>query len=493
MQAMDRIQLRCATWLRGISGSCLVEPVTEVSGEGLILESRRCGCVHQSGAGLLTARPHHEYPRYLHRHHHQHPTPHHRLDRVTVVDDWPDVIDDLTAWTEQSHQAHTENRWPNSFIARASHEHDALTPLVVIAQHPPDDPDQLARLVALTPAAVAVVGVGEFAAATVIDCQPNQLVIRDLGLICEPPQHLAAGTVEQIADLVESIETTTPTPETTNGDTAGTSMAATPPPPSDHHPTDQDRPADGEPYHDPPADIIVRVLGDITVDGATKPLTPKQTAVTVYIALNSPVSGDRIEDAIWASPTTGSRRKRLANILSECRRALGSRHLPAAVDGRYTIATTVTTDLDLFDRRVTAASTQPPADAIATLQGALDLVRGPVLTYRATDRWSYTWVDLENWVSRWEPKIAAVAQHLTELCLDHHDPTGAIHAATHALGIVPTHIGLTEALMRAHAANDEPTSIDAVYHAHANALEQLDLDDTTRDLYHQLRRTRTTA
>ncbi|HWL41528.1 MAG TPA: LysM peptidoglycan-binding domain-containing protein [Ilumatobacter sp.] len=410
-----------------------------------------------------------------------------RLERVTVADDWSDVIDDLTAWTEQSHRAHTEHRWPNSFVARATHDHDALTPLVVIAQQPPDDPDQLSRLAALTPAAVAVVVVGELAAATVIDCQPHQLVIRDLGLICEP-QRLTIETVEQIADLLEPVGTTT-SPPAANGDTPTPTHSMTTPPASD------DEPADQHPSRDPSADIIVRLLGDITIDGAPRSLTPKQTAVTTYIALNGPVSGDRIEDAIWAAPTSGSRRKRLANILSECRKALGSRHLPAAIDGRYTTAITVTTDLELFDRRVVAASTQPPTEAIVTLRAALDLVRGPVFTYRAADRWSYTWIDLENWVSRWEPKIAAVAQHLTELCLDHHDPTGAIHAATHALGIVPTHIGLTEALMRAHAANNDPTSIDAVYRAHANALEQLDLDDvadTTRDLYDQLRRARAT-
>src|SRR5690606_25448912 len=119
--------------------------------------------------------------------------------------------------------------------------------------------------------------------------------------------------------------------------------------------------------------------------------------------------------------------KRLANTVSECRSVLGARNLPVATnDGRYTTAPTVVTDLGLFDRRVAYAANQPPSDAIDTLRGALSLVTGPVFTYRNPDRYSYTWVDLDNWVSRWEPKIAHVAQHTAQLCLDHHDPATAI-------------------------------------------------------------------
>ena len=32
---------------------------------------------------------------------------------------------------------------------------------------------------------------------------------------------------------------------------------------------------------------------------------------------------EKLEDAVWASPTTANRRKRLANTISECRAALG--------------------------------------------------------------------------------------------------------------------------------------------------------------------------
>lgn len=429
-----------------------------------------------------------------------------RLDRIMVTDTWDDVLVDLTVWSEQSHRVHADHGWPTSFAARVDHDHDALSPLVVIAQHPPPSTDALTGLATQTPSAVAVVVVGgELPTGTVVDCQPDQLVIRDLGLVCQP-QGLTADTVRQIADLLEPEHASEPDsapldhdelpPTSGRADLRLVTAAHNETAPADHALDVAAGDDDGEPYQDRPAEIVVRLLGDITVSGGAQPLTPKQTAVVVYIALTPGVSGDRLEDALWAAPTGGSRRKRLANILSDCRRVLGSRHLPPAADSRYTVAATVATDLELFDRRVAVASSQAPHAAVVTLQGALDLVRGPVFTYRAADRWSFTWVDLENWVSRWEPKVAAVAQHLAELCLDQHDPAGAIDAATRALGIVPTHVGLTETLMRAHAANGDPTSVDAVYQAHANALEQLDLDDvadSTHDLYDELRRSKVTS
>lgn len=420
-----------------------------------------------------------------------------RLERVTTVEDWDDISGDLTAWAEQSHRIHTERNWPNSFIARARHDHDALTPLVIIAATPPDDPDLGALLVDLRPASIAVVSVGPaMNGASAIDCATERLTITDLGLTCEP-QTITAAAVEQITDLLDPAD-----------DSLGEPIHITTGHDPDPHTFTEDPCAgalDGEPpvatlgpmptaYTDPTVDVIVRVLGDIRVDGDTKPMTPKQTAVVAYIALQQPVSIDRLEDAVWAAPSTGPRRKRLLNTVSECRGALGATNLPAATnDGRYTTADTVITDIELFDRRVSHAANQTPVDAIETLRGALDLVTGPVFTYRSADRHSFAWVDVENWVSRWEPKIAAVAQHLAQLCLDHHDPTAAIDVADHALRIVPTHTGLTETLMRAHAANADHTSIEAVYRAHAAALEQLDIDDvadSTLELYKQLHRTR---
>ncbi|MFN2504160.1 MAG: hypothetical protein ABR540_08015, partial [Acidimicrobiales bacterium] len=134
-------------------------------------------------------------------------------------------------------------------------------------------------------------------------------------------------------------------------------------------------------YEDPPFEVLVRLLGDISVVGASRSLKPKQVAVFTYVALHAPAASERVEDAVWVSPTA-SRRKRLANTVSETRRILGVTNVPIATDGRYRVGPGVMTDLDLFDRRVAHARGQTDQAAVSTLRGALELVDGPVFTYR---------------------------------------------------------------------------------------------------------------
>jgi nucleoid-associated protein YgaU/DNA-binding SARP family transcriptional activator len=398
------------------------------------------------------------------------------LDRLTVLDSWDDVAADLAAWADQSRDALTANGWPNPYTARGQHaDHDALTPVVVIATQPPHNPETLGTLHEGAPA-VAVVTVGEPPrGATVIDCQPDQLTLPQLGLVCQP-QVLGPDEIDSIVDLVEHAATSP------DGQLA---LAI------DHELAgDADAPVTNEPYRDPPHEILVRFLGDIAVHGGARSLTGQQTALVAYIALHGNVGADRVIDGVWAGPTPVSPRKRLANTISKCRAAIGARHLPVAKDGRYRAGPDVATDLDLFDRRITAAAHQPPDVAADTLQGALDLVDGPIFTYPSTDRDSYTWVDVENWVSTWEPKITAVADRVAQLHLDRHQPERAAQLAERILRAVPTHTGLTETLMRAHAAKGDRLAVQRVYQAHAAALDQLDLDTvapSTAELYEHLR------
>jgi DNA-binding SARP family transcriptional activator len=239
---------------------------------------------------------------------------------------------------------------------------------------------------------------------------------------------------------------------------------------------------------EPDYDIVVRVLGDIRVEGGD-PLAAKQTAVVAYIALHATVSADKLEDAVWASPTTTSRRKRLANTISECRAALGRHHFPPASDGRYRAGPGIITDVELFDRRIRRAAGQCPAEAVDTLVAALDLVTGPLFTYRATDRASFAWVDVENWASTWELNVAAVGQRCADLLVDVARCDEAADVARRILGIMPTHAGLTESLMRAHFANGDRLAVRRVYEEHVGALLALDLDeaaDSTTELVERL-------
>ncbi len=402
------------------------------------------------------------------------------LDHVTLAESWDDVCDDLTEWVAQTHDAIAENGWPNAFVARGHDpDHDALAPVVVIASEPP--PTELVEQLGSHPlSTLTVVAVGAIEGATTIECQPDSLTVVDLGLVCTP-YPLEAEVLDLVIDLVEDAEAV---PE------AGAVELPMPPPLLVVEPS-----ADGpdSSLEEPEYEILVRVLGDIRIDGGA-PLPGKHIAVVTYIALHGTVSADRLEDAVWASPTAASRRKRLANTMSDCRAALGRMHFPPASDGNYRTGPGVVTDIDLFELRVKRAAEQPPVEAVETLLSALELVTGPPFTYGYADRGSFAWVELENWISRWELKVAAVAQHCAEMLLDFGRNDEAVEAALHALGIIPTHTGLTETLMRGHAANGDRLAVRSVYQDHVMALRSLELEEaavSTADLLMTLLRVTT--
>jgi DNA-binding SARP family transcriptional activator len=394
-----------------------------------------------------------------------------QLDHVRCLDDWSDIADDLDAWTTQTHDALVANGWPNPFVARAiDPDHDGLAPLAVIATEPAPA-DLLARLAETGPCVAGVVVTGnDITGAMQIDCSIDRIALPSIGLEATPHPIEVASLDEIVALLDDPLD-----------------AAGEPSEPTLFDPTDTEEP---EPPGLPEPDVLVRVLGEITVDGAPN-LTAKQTAVLAFIALHGTVTAERVENAVWAAPTSNSRRKRLSNTVSEIRAAIGREHFPTGVDGRYTTGAGVTTDAHLFDHLVRQAAGEAPAAACATLRAALDVVSGPVFTYRDVDRASYTWVDLENLVSTWELRIAAVAERCADLYIDIGQPNDAAEVANRALTLIPTHTGITEVLMRAHAANGDRLAVQRVFQAHASALEQLDLDDvaeTTIDLYQQLGR-----
>lgn len=403
-----------------------------------------------------------------------------RLDQVRVVDRWEDVADDLRASAEQSRDLLAANRWPTPFHARAvSPVADGFAPLVVVCDRAPPDESfaELCDLVAGTATAVTLVVLhAPLPGATRIEVAGDRLAIPSLDLVCRT-QSVEAATVDQVAVLLtdaEPVPAQLPLlPEEDGGDAQ-----------AEASPLRRD-----EAYGDPPFDVLVRLLGEVEVVGGSRPLSPKQTAVVAYVALHAPVVADRIEDALWPEPTA-SRRKRLANTISECRSALGARHLPVATDGRYAVGPRLGTDLDLFERRVAFAAAQAPEAAIETLRGAVELLRGPPFAYRNADRTSYVWVDLENWHTTWELKATDAALRLARLCLAAGEADGAVWAAERGLLASPTHTGLTEALMEAYAARGDRLAAERVYQNHVASLEKLDIDDvaeTTSRLRETLR------
>lgn len=389
-------------------------------------------------------------------------------DRVHCVDTWDQAEADAIAWCEQSSTLLKANRWTTPVVGRMQAARgDDLAPLVVVAQAIPSE-----RLRALADAVldqqgvVVLVAVGSHVdGALRVDVSEGTLSIPSIGLSCQA-QTVPRIVADQVDELLE------------DASRLPAQLSLIPEPPR-HPPVVVGSEVDE--YHDPPFEILVRLLGDISVVGATKNLKPKQVAVLAYIALHAPVASDRVEDAVWVTPTA-SRRKRLANTVSETRSVLGAANLPISVDGRYRVGPGVVTDVDLFDRRLEHAAQQDDRPAVATLRGALELVHGPVFTYRSVDRMSYVWVDVDNWISTWELKVTDAAEELAQRYLDLGDPEGGVWAARRGLSACQTHARLTRLLMEAHIAGGDRLAAERVLKSHRAALEKLELDDEGEDM-----------
>ncbi|HLG01129.1 MAG TPA: BTAD domain-containing putative transcriptional regulator, partial [Acidimicrobiia bacterium] len=401
-----------------------------------------------------------------------------KFDGVCVVETWKEVEEEALAWARQSQALLAANRWASPFVARGNApDHDGLTPLVIVCTYCPDDPsfEEFASLVAAGDTTASLVILGEVpVAATRIEVDHGELTLPGLGFTCRG-QAVGSKALGDVVELLEDADRLT---------------EAVPVVPAIRPST-----GDNEPYEDPAFEVLVRLLGDIEVVGGSRPLTPKQTAAVAYMSLHSPVSIERLEDAVWTAATQ-SRRRRLFNTLSACRTALGAQHLPVAMDGAYSVGPNVVTDVDLFERRITYAATRPETEAALILRGALELVSGPVFTYPSRERASFVWVDIENWISTWELKVTETATRLAELSFESGDTGTAIWAAERGLVTSPTHPALIEALMRAHASCGERAIAEQVFVSHVAALEGLGIDEvaeSTLRLHEEIRRSEEAA
>ena len=226
----------------------------------------------------------------------------------------------------------------------------------------------------------------------------------------------------------------------------------------------------------PDYDVLVRLLGDITVDG-DRPLKPKATAVVAYIALKRSVSTERLEEACWFGSDGVSHIKRLHDTMTEARAAIGSQHLPANRKGTYIAGPRLRTDLEVFDWHVHRAANLDPAEAIVHYHAALDLVTGKPFTYANIARNSYGWVDFEHYATTWEQRVAGVAQACAAIHLDLGEPTEAISMLRGVVHAIPLNSGVVESLMRAHIAHDDKPAAESVYKEHVAALVQAKLGD----------------
>jgi len=382
-------------------------------------------------------------------------------DRLRRAASWTELAGELEGWIEEASSVMEAKGWTSAFEGRvATGDGDDLAPVVVVGVEPGEAGSRLCEAILSGPAPAAAVLLGaEVNGATRIQVGDGSLRIPSLGLECEA-QAVEAETARQVEELLQ------------DAGRVPAQLSFLPEPVPPEIPV-----VAGEEYQDPPYEVLVRVLGDIRVEGSHRPLKPKQTAVLAYIALNAPAASEKIEDAIWVAPTA-SRRKRLANTVSETRTALGHSHLPPASDGRYRVGPGVMTDIELFERRLSYATGQDEEDALATIRGALELVEGPVFTYRHAERGAYVWVDVENWISTWELRVTEAAEDLAERYLEAGDGKAAVWAARRGLKAANNHARLTTILCDLYQQKGETSAAKKVMASYEAGLVELGLVDT---------------
>lgn len=400
------------------------------------------------------------------------------LPHLTHKETWDDFAKDLTAWVHASHNALEVNEWPNAFVGRGHDpDHEALMPMVVIATKPPP-PELLDLLLDNRPSAVAVVVADVFEGALTTITSDEEMIHLDDVDLSFVPQQVDETALEDMGRLICISE---PDPEAEEDHREGFDLDDAPPPAEAIEEVEPSEPASPPEY-----EILVRLLGDIRVEGGAKKLHPKPTAVLAYLALNRSVTSERLEEACWFGSNGTSHRKRLRETMSICRDAIGSHHLPPNERGTYVIGDAVRTDVELFDWHVAQAVHQGPADAVESYRTALDLVTGRPFSYGNQARASYGWVDFEHHATTWELRIAGVAKALTELCIDLGQPGTAVDDLRRLLQAAPLNGGVVAALMRAHIESGDRSAAEHVFQEHAAALEQADLGDPD-DQVEQLR------
>ena len=224
-------------------------------------------------------------------------------------------------------------------------------------------------------------------------------------------------------------------------------------------------------YEDPPWSVLVRVCGEIAVEGGKSVLTGPEAAVATFVALHRQADIDQIRDAIWGGRDVT--RKRVRNVVANVRRALGE-HLYYPIESRLAVGERCLTDLEVIRRRLAYAHHQSDLTARAdTLRGGLEWVTGRVCSYPSTARRAWTWIDLDNWIPTIESTVGAVAHDLAALYLDLGDAAGVTWAAARGIDATGPREQLTVLLVRGYAlAGDAPAAAAALraYERHMDDL-----------------------
>ncbi len=206
----------------------------------------------------------------------------------------------------------------------------------------------------------------------------------------------------------------------------------------------------------PPHDLLVRLLGPVdVVDAECRSVTferSKTRELVAWLATHRERSTrSAARTALWELDVRDST---FANVVSEARRSLarlveppvGEEWVGRTMTDDLPLHRLVLTDADLIRYALDIARVQPPAQAIATLEPAVEFVVG--MPFEGT---SYLWPDSEGITSNLVLLATTATTELASHCLSIGDIEGVFRATGRGLQVLPGHEELIGLRMEAHA------------------------------------------
>ncbi len=200
----------------------------------------------------------------------------------------------------------------------------------------------------------------------------------------------------------------------------------------------------------PSYDVLVCLIGEITVEGASAPLSEAETELLALLAClrpTGPVNIDRLATMLahddWRTPNLRTIKARVSDIRAKL--GTGSDGKPLVPDaragnnspGRYTVSCQVLTDIDLLEASSRRAEHLSSSEAIELLTDALEILRGQPFCTRS----GYEWADAEQQRLRAARAIVDATTRLVELATEAKDVATIQCAVAKAAGCINDPLG----------------------------------------------------
>lgn len=242
-----------------------------------------------------------------------------------------------------------------------------------------------------------------------------------------------------------------------------------------------------------PKPVEVRILGrKPTVTGLAEAPSPKLEAILVYLTFHRQVASERLREEFWTPETSRSAGD---NAINRIRGYLGENDAgeprldSARSKGVYTISDEVGLDWHRVEALVAAAKGAPPADELAYLRAACELIDGHIAADASPS--AYAWLLKEPTIyTLIETTLVDAAYRCGVLALEAGDRDLARWAATKGTNIVEGQEALYRLRMQAAHADGDRDGIVQAYREAQRAAESYgyaeEVQPETQELYEQL-------